>query len=229
MIDDDGDFLDDEYTRLPPVKDEMRSISIVMASFLGRFRNAASNRKQKFMRAVESFQKQTFEGDKELIIVADGCEDTKNIYKSFYADNPEIKLLSMPKQTTFSGLIRDKGLRAASYNFVAYLDTDDYFSLTHLDSLVNQMMSLEKDWVYYSDWIKVNKRDTQLRNVTLTEGSAGTSSICHKRSLPVSWAGLDGYGHDWKFIKQLIAASKNYTQIHGCGYTVCHTVNGFDF
>ncbi len=207
---------------------DIQSVSVIMPSYLGKYANAASGRPEKLLRAIKSFLSQTFEGEKELIIVSDGCEDTNAVYKTFYSKKHEIKLISLNKQPLFSGAVRQAGLDVAQKNIIAYLDSDDYLQPGHLAVVVNQLITMQADWVYYNDFIRVNKRSSIVRTVTLAHGSVGTSSVAHKKSLPVSWAGLNGYGHDWAFVQKLMKASNNYSRIFGCGYVVCHTVGGVD-
>jgi glycosyltransferase involved in cell wall biosynthesis len=56
----------------------MKKASVIMASFLGDYPNAASNRDKKLIRAVNSFINQSYE-NKELVIVSDGCTKTYEI------------------------------------------------------------------------------------------------------------------------------------------------------
>jgi len=75
-----------------------------MASFLsipGRDKLEA-----KFRRAVKSFLKQTHQ-DKELIIIADGCEKTIQIYSQEFSSYDNIKLIPIPKQPFYSGTMRN--------------------------------------------------------------------------------------------------------------------------
>ena len=53
-------------------------ISVVMASFLGEYEGCASDRENKFIRAVRSFLGNKYE-NKELVIVGDCCSITENI------------------------------------------------------------------------------------------------------------------------------------------------------
>ena len=59
----------------------MKKVSVVMASYLGEYPGRTSNPEPKFIRAVKSFLSQTYE-NKELIICADGCDRTVEIYNS---------------------------------------------------------------------------------------------------------------------------------------------------
>ena len=68
-------------------------ISVIMPSFLSQYDGCAKNREQKFIRAVDSFIAQTY-NDKELVIVADGCLKTKNLYEQLYSKNPDIKFIA---------------------------------------------------------------------------------------------------------------------------------------
>lgn len=205
----------------------MYKTSTILPSYLGPYEGAAKNREEKFCRAVDSFRVQTHWA-KELIIVSDGCEKTATLYERHYKGDHQIKLVRIEKQPLFSGNVRQAGIEAATGDLICYLDSDDYFHAHHLSNIDTRMNERELDWCYYSDEIKVDTKKTIVRNVTLTHGVAGTSAIAHKRELNVSWSGCDGYGHDWMFIKKLIAASKNVEKIYGCGYVVCHTKNGID-
>ena len=72
-----------------------------MASYLGSYPSAATERDRKFIRAVNSFKKQTYQ-NKELIIVSDGCPLTIQLYNRFFSKDTTIKLLQIPKQQLYS-------------------------------------------------------------------------------------------------------------------------------
>jgi len=195
--------------------------SVVMASYLEKYRNSATNRVAKFHRAVKSFLTQSYT-NAELIIVADGCKKTEREYLNHYKDNPRIKCIVIPKQKYLSGSVRQAGIDLALGRWVCYLDTDDFFSVDHLKHIKKNITGL--DWAYYNDWI-YDGTSTSEKDVGLRIGSSGTSSIAHKRLLNISWLGLDGYTHDWEFIKQLLEVSDNYKKIGTAGYNICHTVH----
>lgn len=65
-------------------------ISVIMQSYLGDYPGARSNPKYKFVRAVNSFLLQKHP-DKELIIVSDGCEETKALYENCFSSFSNIK------------------------------------------------------------------------------------------------------------------------------------------
>lgn len=206
----------------------MAKVTTIIPSFCGTYVGAASKRASKLERAIDSWIKQTHY-DVELIIVADGCDITEDIYQKNYSSKHNIKFIKIPKQPLFSGNVRQAGLDAAMGDIICYLDSDDYMQPSHISNIENRMEERELDWCYFSDYLKVSKTAVQQRPVhVMTSGGIGTSNIAHRKSLNISWDKCDGYGHDFLFIQRLVASSSNFEQIYGCGYVVCHTPNQID-
>ena len=202
-----------------------------MASFLGEYEGCASDRENKFIRAVRSFLGNKYE-NKELIIVGDCCSITENILNITFQDEIEskkIRFYNFPKkQKLFSGEIRSKGIELATGDFIIYLDSDDMFGDNHISSIASQIKMNKTDWGYYNDFI-YSPSGLQTKSVELEEHSVGTSSIYHKNVKGINWKGCDGYGHDYRFVKKLISWSKNYEKIYGTSYIICHVPNIVDF
>lgn len=191
--------------------------SIIMPSYLGQYRGCASNRVQKFIRAVESCLAQTFSGW-ELIIVSDGCTQTTELYKALYSQHSNIRCIQIPKQSTWSGVMRNYGIMAATGRYITYLDTDDELGPEHLQIIHAGITPY--DWVWYDDYIYNHKRQLRLNNCTLRYGRCGTSNVTHKRQLNVWWAD-NTYRHDWVFIQGLMQLP-NHTKITTPKYYICH-------
>ena len=122
----------------------------------------------------------------------------------------------------FSGGVRNYGIGKAKGDYIVYLDVDDIWGENHL-SIIDRGLK-DNDWVFFNDirydkrqeiWYE-NKCDVDKLNKN------GTSNICHKRSIPVSWG--DGYAHDFHFIEQLKRSGK-YSEIECGEYYVCHVPN----
>ncbi len=205
----------------------MTNISVIMASYLGEYPGCASNRKEKFRRAVDSFLEQKYP-HKELIVVSDGCQDTIDIIEkeySFYL-HKEIHLVKLKKQPLFSGNVRHSGVHEAHGDIVCYLDSDDMFGANHLQTIVDNFERDNFDWCFYNDVLMYSKTMIVTRFVETILGSIGTSSIAHKRKLKkAEWKGCDKYNHDWLFIQKLIKNYPNSKRIYGCHYIVRHVHN----
>ena len=207
-----------------------KKISVIMPSYLTKYEGSAKNRIEKFNRAVKSFLNSVYY-NKELIIVSDGCEKTIEAYEKLYSKKQEIILKKIDKQPLFSGNVRHEGIKAATGDYICYLDTDDYFALSHLAVIMNEFNNNEElDWLYYNDWycIATNRSIVSETN-PYHYGEIGTSSIAHRKNIDATWENCDGYGHDFVFIQKLLKASKKYKKIYGCGYYVAHTRNKYDF
>lgn len=209
-----------------------------MASYLKNYEGCATNRKEKFRRAVESFLFQTYK-DKELIIIADGCADTlleiqriKNEFgiKKTYKELMDYYLV--PKQPPFSGFVRQFGIEKATGELCAYLDNDDYMEREYLEQVADAYKANPHiDWSYSDDKVAVAAEglkitETRTRENIMAYGRIGTSSIVHHKLLKVYWP--DGYGHDWKLIENMASVYTNYSKIPACGYVVCHIPGQID-
>lgn len=174
--------------------------SIIMPSRLGDYKGAAQNRKEKIVRAINSVIDQTFP-DWELIVIADGCNKTVEIVSEIKHDN--IKLIYIDKCPTWDGGPRNAGIKAATGDYIIYLDIDDYYGKNHLQ-IINDNLK-DESWVWYNDYIfnltvwKWKERPCNIKK----KGQNGTSNVCHKRSLGLTW-NHPGYAHDHYFNRKML-------------------------
>lgn len=211
-------------------------VSVIMPSFLGDYPNAASNREDKFLRAVASFMNQTYKNC-ELIIVADGCEKTKHFYYTHIvpSKHPGIKYTWMDKQRQFSGAVRNCGIMIADGEIICYLDTDDILEPTHVEKIVeawNRWGQTVEDptFIEFDDWVITSENliEKRRRGHEALQGRIGTSNIAHSNSIKTKWK--DGYGHDWWFYQNLIVeCDRYYVASEAMGYQVCHIPGQVDF
>jgi glycosyltransferase involved in cell wall biosynthesis len=205
-------------------------LSVIMPSFLGEYEGCASDRENKFIRAVHSFLENSFY-DKELIVVGDCCDKTEEVLKDYFKHELQIGIIKFfqfsKKQKLFSGTLRSKGIELASGEYISYLDTDDLLGKGHLLSIYNQVKSQDLDWAYFNDFIN-SDAGLITKRVELKKDSIGTSSIIHKKSKNLNWDKCDGYGHDYKFIERLIKWSDKKDKIYGGTYIICHIPNQID-
>lgn len=202
----------------------MPKFSIVVASYLSKYPNCASNREWKFTRAIESAINQTFR-DFEIVIVADGCTRTKHLYEQHYSQHTFIRLIEIEKQVFFSSQVRNTGIDNALGEYITYLDTDDMIGKRHLEKIESSLGNF--DWVWYDDYLMNNRFVHNLNKCQLKYGKCGTSNITHKRDIPVRWS-RSGYSNDdWNFIKSLMAFP-NYSKVNTAEYFICHVPRKVD-
>lgn len=195
-----------------------------MPSYLGEYTGAATNRPYKLERAIRSALSQTFT-DFELIIVADGCDKTRDVVQIF--TDKRIKLIEIEKQPLWSGVVRNTGIEAATGDYIVYLDSDDMLGTGHLESISKGIeANPAATWFFFNDLMPVDNMFTE-RYCSLSIGACGTSNLCHPKD-PCRWLVSDGYAHDWNFIKELRKWSKQYRHIGCAEYLVCHVPNQID-
>jgi glycosyltransferase involved in cell wall biosynthesis len=207
-------------------------ISVVMGVTLDSFKyicdngfivTSATNREEKFKRAVQSFLDQTYK-NKELIIVADGCPRVGEVVSENY-ENPWryglIRLRNIEKQMVFSGEVRQTGIDIARGSIICFLDSDDYLGKEHLKTIVDNFNPQEYDWCYYNDFLvrDINRPASYERNTQPVAAKIGTSSIAFKRGIEFQF--LSGSGHDWRSIDKYLLSLKGI-KIKTPAYFVCH-------
>lgn len=160
-------------------------ISVVMQSYLGDYPGSRKDPKNKFLRAVSSFLRQKHQ-DKELVIVSDGCEDTKKIYDLFFADNKQIKFCYVAKEKdsermyelnnnvlSYRGKPRALGVTLSSGDIITYFDSDDIM-------LPNRLSDLNSHWEKQPEEIKFATNPLRF----LHTNALGKDNITGERMLP---------------------------------------------
>lgn len=201
-------------------------VSVIMASYLLDYPGAASNRDKKFIRAINSFKKQTYH-NKELVIVSDGCPLTVELYNKYFSNESHIKLLQIPKQQLYSGEMRNVALSVVDGDIISYLDTDDVLGPDHLKIIVDQFDLEKYDWIFYNDYMTLDStfKKLHLRIVEPRWASIGTSSVSHKNLKNIKWT--SGYGHDFLFMFNLASLGLKFKKLEKMPqYIVAHYHQG---
>jgi glycosyltransferase involved in cell wall biosynthesis len=114
-------------------------MSVVMISYLDDYERARLNPGFKFKRAVDSFLEQNWE-NKELVIIADGCDITKHLYQKYYSHQKNIKFFWTNKsKARWPGELRQHGCNLATGDWICYLDSDDILAQGHLTKLASKI------------------------------------------------------------------------------------------
>jgi len=111
------------------------------------------NRYSQLIRAVKSVYKQTYL-PKELIVVDDGSNDkTSDIQKDF----PSIKYIYQKNRGVSSA--RNRGIKSATYEWIAFLDSDDEWHIDKLKEQVSFHRNNPNTLISYTDekWVRDDK------------------------------------------------------------------------
>ena len=103
--------------------------------------------------AILSVQKQTYP-DWELLVIDDASKDfTLSKVQTLAKEDPRIKILEN-KKNKGTGFSRNKGIRAAQGDFIAFLDADDLWKANKLETQLEFMKSNELS-VSYSSYERI--------------------------------------------------------------------------
>ena len=198
---------------------------VIFSGYLGDYQGRSSNPNKKFIRAVKSFLGQTYENC-ELIIVADGCDETEKIYNEHFKDIEKIKFIKIDKQPVYGAEIRNAGIEIANGEIISYLDNDDALGKEHIELIMSEWDD-DIDLMYYDDYLVMSPDFKKLhqRIVETRYGSIGTSSITHRNVDYLRWS--VGYGHDWVFLMTAIVRGMMFKKLSKPSqYLVAHWGSG---
>lgn len=100
---------------------------------------AVYNRDYVISRAINSLLKQTI-NSWELIAINDGSEDdTLRVLKEFEKNYTNIRVINQKHKSLSES--RNRGIKTSVGNFITFLDSDDEFLPTHLETRYNYMIN----------------------------------------------------------------------------------------
>jgi len=109
------------------------------------------NKEKRIAETIDSVLNQTF-SDFELIIVNDGSTDTsENVVKEI--TDPRITLISIVNSGVSKA--RNKGIEQARFDWVAFLDADDWWAPTFLEEMVRTIATFPNESIFASGRSKV--------------------------------------------------------------------------
>lgn len=89
-------------------------------------------------RALNSIKEQTFKCNYQIIVVNDGSKDnSQEIVEKYIADNPELNIILINQINGGVSKARNTGLKQASGNYIALLDSDDAWKQKKIEEQVN--------------------------------------------------------------------------------------------
>lgn len=217
--------------------------SVIMPSYLGDYsmgtgKPSAKHKPAKLQRAIDSVLAQTLM-DWELILVADGCQDTTDIYQKHYSGSVRITCIKIPKAPLWSPEVRNTGISNATRPWIIYLDADDQWGEDHL-AIVKRGIEEHKPevWAYFNDRAYDTRRKMFMeRDVNvLKDYHHGTSNIVHRNIPGLLWPHQKdregrvkfNYGkQDKVFVDELKRLSPG-VKIPTPEYFTCHDPGRFD-
>ena len=111
--------------------------------------------------SIRSVQQQTFK-DWELLVIDDASTDeTSNVVEELKAEDPRIKLHILPTNQG-AGFSRNIGIKAATGDYISFLDADDLWKPHKLETQL-RIMTTENVQVCFSSYELINEQGKSLQ------------------------------------------------------------------
>ena len=111
----------------------------------------AYNREKELVSCLDSVLNQIYE-EFEIIVVDNGSTDnTKEVVQSYIDSDPRIKYFWQENSGSPAGS-RNTGIKNSSFEWVAFLDSDDYWYKTKLEEVVNRLKDSDESVIAVSHY-----------------------------------------------------------------------------
>lgn len=95
------------------------------------------NSKNTIIRALDSVKKQTLRCEYEVLVINDGSkDDSQSIVEQYIQENPDFNVILINQENGGVSKARNTGLRLAKGDFIAFLDSDDYWLINKIEEQV---------------------------------------------------------------------------------------------
>jgi hypothetical protein len=182
-------------------------LTLSMASYL---------RPQRTMRSIECITNQSINGW-EALIVGDGCPFIGEILPTdaldpYYAKAEEggntLIVENLPNNLGGFGChIINQNIERAKGEYFIFYANDDIILPNHFENYLSAIEGTDYDFVYFNS----NIMGEFTRNSSLNYGQIGHSELIIRtdflKKMPKH---MDGYGHDWDLIQNMISAGAKY-------------------
>lgn len=200
-----------------------RKITIIMPTY---------NRPELLQRAIDSVRSQTYQYW-TLYIIGDHCPILERVMRqSKNMTDDRIQWHNMEKNYGPGGAVpRNYALYRSVTEWIAYLDDDNMWDPTHLQSLVDCLMTEPTASFVFSSMLVTSSTTTTALPIIAREpirGRLDTSSVMHRRTLCEKhgmWKNrIDGgYAHDYELFSRLLSSdnekwlcTEKCTNIYNC-------------
>ena len=128
---------------------------------------------------LESIVEQTYENTEVICVVGKGDEDCERIVREFAGRDDRIKpLINEPKGTAAA---RNEGLNAATGEFIAFVDGDDYIEKDMIETMVTSLLANDADIAVvgkYQDYENLIEGDNENRKILLNRRDICEMLLC---------------------------------------------------
>jgi teichuronic acid biosynthesis glycosyltransferase TuaG len=174
-------------------------------------------------RAIQSVKNQIYK-DWEIVVVDDRSTDNTNIFMGrWYKDDERIRYYNcFPRNTGSPVRPRNFGVAVAKGEYVAFLDSDDFWEPRKLAIQMEYMVSSDVDFSCHNMWVMPQHRRWSLMSTCysgwvfkrlLRKNFIATSSVILKRRLYGRYGAMDPtltISHDWDLWLKVASENELY-------------------